>query len=446
MTINHTRKFKYVLLFLLICCIFLQFSGCADMQQQKTVTSFKIPNEARQCIECHEKKKISKIALRDWQFSTHAEQNVTCIDCHIPIIAISDVDTNITHCDNKSVRRSVSPKNCEACHPEKISQFASGKHSKAWKVIKNLQNVPGMTNAFDIEKDCSQCHRIGRDEGKCDSCHTRHKFSAAEARRPEACRTCHMGSDHPQWETYAASKHGSIYSIEGHEWFWEKSISEWYTKPLIDSTVIPRAPVCVTCHMPDGNHAINASWGFRGMRLSEKDTDWKKSRDLFFNGLGFYDDKGDVSEDLKAIISGTDEQFSKEAWFETRNKMVKICSQCHTSSFSNDILNEADNTIKECDKLLVKAITVINGLYDDGIIKKTKRFFPHADLVKYDNFQNPIEELLYKMYAQHRMKTYMGTFHLNPSSQHSGGWGEMKKRLNEIKVIADNLRKASGEK
>ena len=34
----------------------------------------------------------------------------------------------------------------------------------------------------------------------CDACHTRHTFSAEEARQPQACQTCHMGFDHAQWE------------------------------------------------------------------------------------------------------------------------------------------------------------------------------------------------------------------------------------------------------
>lgn len=33
----------------------------------------------------------------------------------------------------------------------------------------------------------------GFGNASCDACHTRHLFSVAEARRPEACETCHMG-------------------------------------------------------------------------------------------------------------------------------------------------------------------------------------------------------------------------------------------------------------
>ncbi|HIE23469.1 MAG TPA: hypothetical protein EYP68_04490 [Candidatus Korarchaeota archaeon] len=57
--------------------------------------------------------------------------------------------------------------------------------------------------------------------GSCSSCHTRHKFSVAEARDPESCGQCHLGPDHPQIEIYLESKHGNIYSAEGSEWNWD---------------------------------------------------------------------------------------------------------------------------------------------------------------------------------------------------------------------------------
>lgn len=443
MKTNHLKKITYSVLFCLCCGIGLFLTGCIEVQKKESVVQNPaILEEARQCIECHKKNRISNIALRDWQNSTHAEKNVTCVDCHFPVEnASKEILEGSTLCDNKAVRRSVSPKNCEFCHAEQAEQFSSGKHANAWKVLEELQKVEGMSEIFDIEKDCSGCHRIGKAEGKCDSCHTRHKFAASEARKPEACRTCHMGANHPQWETYSASKHGSIYSMEGQDWYWEKSVSEWYKDNLLESPVIPRAPVCVTCHMAEGNHSVNTGWGSMGMRLSEKDPEWEKNRDLFFNGLGFFNEEGYIADELVAIVEGREGQLSKNFWVEQRGKMIKVCSQCHTASFSKDVMTKADNTIKDCDKLLVKAINVVNGLYKDGIIEKSKRFFPHIDIIRFDKFKNPIEERLYKMFVDHRMKTYLGAFHFNPGYQHGSGWAEMKHDLGEIETMANNLRK-----
>jgi hypothetical protein len=73
-------------------------------------------------------------------------------------------------------------------------------------------------------KGCGACHKVGLKTpqemkdlrqtsggygvASCDACHTRHTFSKKEAQQPQACETCHMGFDHPQWEMYSGSKHG----------------------------------------------------------------------------------------------------------------------------------------------------------------------------------------------------------------------------------------------
>ena len=38
--------------------------------------------------------------------------------------------------------------------------------------------------------------------GSCTACHSRHKFSIAEARNPNACASCHLGPDHPNIEIF----------------------------------------------------------------------------------------------------------------------------------------------------------------------------------------------------------------------------------------------------
>lgn len=97
--------------------------------------------------------------------------------------------------------KAVSAGVCASCHAEQVAQFGQGKHSKAWVALTAMPTTKDQPKAIiDGMKGCGGCHRIGSDGGKCDSCHTRHTFSAAEARRPEACATCHMGFDHPQWE------------------------------------------------------------------------------------------------------------------------------------------------------------------------------------------------------------------------------------------------------
>jgi len=79
--------------------------------------------------------------------------------------------------------------------------------------------------------------------GSCSSCHTRHRFSVVEARKPEACDQCHLGPDHPQIEIYNESKHGTIYHAEGDYWNWAPDDGQWRAGRDF------RAPTCAVCHM-----------------------------------------------------------------------------------------------------------------------------------------------------------------------------------------------------
>jgi multi-heme cytochrome with CxxCH motif len=148
-------------------------------------------------------------------------------------------------------------------------QISKGEHAVAWVAMTAMPTTAEQPHAIIAgEKGCGGCHRIGRDEGKCDSCHTRHLFATTESRRPEACMTCHMGFDHPQWEMYSTSKHGAIYEVEGSHGDWNIRLADWFNQPAQASPLRPRAPVCATCHMPQGNHTVATAWGFLGLRLS----------------------------------------------------------------------------------------------------------------------------------------------------------------------------------
>ena len=128
---------------------------------------------------------ITGSAIRDWQLSKHSEKGVACANCHIPVKEASPgIMSTASACEDKRVRRRVSPRNCAVCHPGKFEQFSQGKHSVAWGTMISMPTTAMQPHAL-IEgmKGCGGCHRVGLDEGKCDSCHTRHRFNPAEARR-----------------------------------------------------------------------------------------------------------------------------------------------------------------------------------------------------------------------------------------------------------------------
>jgi hypothetical protein len=136
----------------------------------------------------------------------------------------------------------------------------AGKHAVAWAAMEAMPTTHWLPMALrEGMKGCGGCHKIGvkseeeirrlksmgmgHGNASCDACHTRHLFSKEEARQPEACRTCHMGFDHPQWEMYSASKHGVRHDLK--------------QKGILPSSAA--APTCQTCHMVDGNHEVRTA-------------------------------------------------------------------------------------------------------------------------------------------------------------------------------------------
>ena len=402
-----------------------------------------IPKESQKCIECHSANNIADGAIRDWKLSKHAENGIACADCHIPTTGVSkEIVDEPTKCDDKSVRRKVSAKQCAMCHDKQYEQFAQSKHALAWVAMNAMPTTAIQPHAIiEGEKGCGGCHRVGRDDGRCDVCHTRHLFSAAEARHPEACQTCHMGFDHPQWEMYSTSKHGTIYEIEGKNWNFNQTLSEMYRKTTQASDTTARAPVCQTCHMPNGDHGVKTAWGFLAVRLPESDKEWLGYRMTILKGLGVLDENGKPTERLKVVEAGQVARLNEKEWNDRREAMVQVCEKCHSESFARQNLAQADSVIKASDKLVAEAVQVVDSLYQEGILKKPKDQPFSVDMLRFYESPSPIEQKLYTMFLEHRMRAFQGAFHMNPDYMHWYGWAELKRDLVEIKAEAAQLRR-----
>ena len=195
---------------------------------------------AASCIDCHSKKTPNIVS--DWKLSKHSGVEVTCVTCH--------GDQHNSDSDVSKVRIPT-PDTCEQCHATQVQQFKKGKHAAAWAAMKAMPTIHWQPMAMiEGQKGCGGCHKIGLKSvmeivelrgqsgtefgaASCDACHTRHTFSAEEARQPQACETCHMGFDHPQWEMYSSSKHGV-----------RSALKQLKVLPADAS-----APTCQTCHM-----------------------------------------------------------------------------------------------------------------------------------------------------------------------------------------------------
>jgi len=304
-----------------------------------------LPNmseETKNCVECH--KSENPGIYQEWGTSKHYGANVGCYECH----EAKKGDADAFEHEGKLISIIVSPKDCSKCHEKEVKEFSESHHSKAGRIMGSLDNllaevVEGnlglVTEAFPhgvsaaAVNGCWQCHgsvvKVNKDgkldaatwpntgigrvnpdgsEGSCSACHSRHAFSAAQARQPENCGKCHMGPDHPQIEIYNESKHGIAYQANKDKM--NLNSSKWVVGE--DYTA---APTCATCHMsetPDlpisHNIGLRIKWNNRPpvSKLShETDKKW---------GL--------------ASASYTADQRQED--------MKSVCNTCHTKSIADN--------------------------------------------------------------------------------------------------------------
>jgi len=306
-----------------------------------------ISAEAKACIACHSIQSPGLVA--DWSKSRHAHANVTCFDCHVA--GAADADVSKEHLGNTTTPVSpiVSVKDCSRCHPTEAAEYARSKHANTLEIIWKIDpwlNY-GMNNDIERQSGCFHCHGsivkvqngkyssdtwpnvgVGRlnpdgSRGSCSSCHTRHKFSIAEARKPEACGQCHLGPDHPQIEIYDESKHGAIYHAEGQTWNWDAAPGTW------TAGTDYRAPTCAVCHMS----------GINGVSTTHDVTErlaWETQAPLTVR-----------PENYKPFPAQT-------TWKEEREKMKKVCLVCHSRGWVDGHFTRFDAVVKNYNDVYYK--------------------------------------------------------------------------------------------
>lgn len=381
-----------------------------------------IASAESKCIDCH--KEVTPGIVQQHLGGKMAKSGLDCSACH---------GSEHTSATDHASAKMPTPETCRACHKKQVEQYDNGKHSLAWIAMQSMpmlnhQPAPIVAEGY---KGCSGCHKVGvkspaelqeyhYGSGACDSCHTRHTFSKKEAQNPRACQTCHMGFDHPQWEMWSTSKHGTIWQIEGQD-------SE-------------RAPVCQTCHMPGGDHNVMTSWGFLALRLPEEDEGWLNDRVTILKAIGVLDAEGNPTARFDVVKAGKVARLTKEAFEEQREKMMRVCSNCHSESFARAQLEAGDQIIRESDRVLAEAIREVNSLYGDGILKKPEGWEFAPDLLQFYEAESSVEQQLYLMLLEYRMRAFQGAFHANPDYMHWYGWAPLKESLARIKEDARRMR------
>ncbi|HZK25687.1 MAG TPA: multiheme c-type cytochrome [Oscillospiraceae bacterium] len=287
------------------------------------------------------------------------------------------------------------PKTCAQCHAEEVAQFNEGKHYwaiDAMEAVPTYQKMPSEVT----DKGCVVCHQVGQkwddgSQGRCDSCHTRHVFSAAEASTPESCGTCHTG-DHPQYEIWANSKHGKLYNMEGGE---------------------ERAPACLDCH---DSHRVVTAWGFLGLRPGEQeDEEWLTARNK-------------VQQALETMGPGLAPNVTRETYVEwegLREEMVTRCTECHAESYVREDLAKSDALVREADLMMANVVTVADMLYDQNLVDEQSRF------------------MIYRDSTAHRFATFMGGFHNSALYSWDKGYLGLTSDMVALRDRAITAKKAS---
>jgi hydroxylamine dehydrogenase len=340
-------------------------------------------------------------------------KEVGCIDCHY------DINTTKKADHRKDIRMATADV-CANCHLQEFAERESERDTLTWpkdqwpkgrpshaldyRANVEVEVYAGMSQR-EIADGCTQCHI---NQNKCDMCHTRHEFSVADSRKPEACGTCHSGADHINWEAYTMSKHGKQYEAKGKSWNWNVELKDEIAKGGM------AAPTCASCHMEyQGKFSHNV---VRKVRWANY-----------------------------PFVPGIRENI-KTAWADKRlDAWVKTCTQCHSESHTRAYLEYMDNgTYSGLDKY-DEAHEIVHQQYKDGLLtgQKTNRPEPPKPVpqgfeqffqIYWSKGNNPaaIELKLFEMAEDHLVQLHVALAHQHWGFTYTVGWAAMNRAYVEI--------------
>ena len=390
--------------------------------------------QSKKCIECH--KKESQGLYQQWGSSKHYRANVGCYECH----AVQEGDTDAHEHEGEKISTIVSPKDCSRCHAREVEEFAGSHHSKGARIIGSQDNIlaeivegnRGMVTMGHPEgvsaaavSGCWQCHGsevkvlpdgtldpatwpntgIGRlnpdgSEGSCAACHSRHSFSAEQARHPNTCGKCHLGPDHPQKEIYEESKHGiSFFANVGKM---NMASAKWIVGE--DYSV---APTCATCHMSETKNQIVTH--DIGMRIS-------------WNNRPVTSIRPEVSDKTMNLPG------QHVSWKTRRENMKDVCINCHSQSW-------VDNWYVQYDELI--------ELYNEKFAKPGLQLMKAAKpLLRPVAFSNGIDFTWFELWHHEGRRARHGASMMGPDITHWHGTYEIARNfyselIPELEEIAE---------
>lgn len=398
--------------------------------------------EETACIECHLQEKPA--LAEDWGKSVHAKVGVSCADCHKSTgeaeVWISD--THFKYSD-VPVTPLVTPSTCARCHQEEVDQYARSKHANTLAIINQVDKwlIHGMNNEVERSTGCFACHGsvvevedgrpvegtwpnvgVGRlnpdgSRGSCTSCHTRHRFSIVEARKPEACDQCHLGPDHPQIEIYNESKHGTMYHAYGDDWTWRPEDFHWTAGRDY------RAPTCAACHMSEAGRETDSPDGAiqQGGPDSGPGPLVEKSHDVTQR----------LAWELQAPLTIRPSEFGPlpagTDWREEREKMRIVCLQCHSEAWTDGHFQNMDSVIEHYNNNYYKPVKeVMDRLYEEELLTEDSYF------------DEELEWEFYELWHHEGRRARMGAAMMAPDYAWWHGFYECKHRFMKFLEMAED--------
>jgi cytochrome c553 len=199
-------------------------------------------------------------------------------------------------------------------------------------------------------------------------------------------------------------------------------------------------PTCQTCHMQDGAHGVQTAWGSLGVRLPfpwDSDPEWAEARRAILKGVRAIAPKGGTNWRLKPMTGNAVFQISESGWRQARDGMIAACTDCHPRTYAENALEQGDKLLREADILMARAIDLVAGLYEEGLLAgSTSLDAPYPDLLSWPENPKPIEVELYRMFEEYRPRTFKAALHSNFAFAQEQGLKKMRQALKQMEEMA----------
>jgi hypothetical protein len=364
------------------------------------------------CASCHREETPS--VVHQYELSTHASEDVNCLDCHRPADGQKEMDHR-----GFTIAASPTAANCKQCHSSEYEQYRRSRHgAPAWAAVRGSEPFtkeqiefaekyhPGavdrppnalaqLEGAAAMASGCQECHDIGKPNpdgsiGTCTECHSRHTSSLELARSPATCGQCHMGPDHSQYEIYKESKHGVMFTALRDQMNLGVDPEKLTTEDM-------PVPTCATCHMS----------GLEGAGVTH-DVTQRLSYWLF----------APVSE-------------KRPHYARAQDAMQRICTECHASSRIETFYEDAEEVVASTNEIVKESQGIVEGLREDGILTEKP-------------FDEPIEYVMFDLWHYYGRTAKHGAFMGGADFVQWHGFYELFHKRTELREMARELRKGHG--